>query len=169
MIRINDVHSIKLIAQAAQIEFVPKLHHCIATYDKDDKLAGGVIFTNYLSGSVQIHMAGFQRNWVNKAIIYLAFNYPFVQLGVKKLFGLVPERNVKARNNNLHLGFQIEYLTHDVFNYDDGVNGMYLISMYRNDCKWLKMPMPFIDYAPMHMTGPVRPVVVEAPAAGWLN
>jgi hypothetical protein len=168
MIRINDVHSIRLIAQAAQIEYVPRLHHCIATYDKNDKLAGGVIFTNYLSGSVQIHMAGFQRNWVNKAILYLAFNYPFVQLGVKKLFGLVPERNIAARNNDLHLGFKIEYLTHDVFNYDDGVNGMYLVSMYRQDCKWLKMRMPFIEYAPDHMTGPVRPIV-PTPEPRWIN
>lgn len=166
-IRINDVHSIRLIAQAAQIEFVPRLHHCIATYDKSDKLAGGVIFTNFLSGSVQIHMAGFQRNWVNKAILYLAFNYPFVQLGVKKLFGLVPERNTKARQNNLHLGFRIEYLTHDVFNYDDGVNGMYLISMYKKDCRWLDMPMPLIDYAPDHMTSLAKPVVEEAPQ--WMH
>jgi hypothetical protein len=168
MVRINDVHSIKLIAQAAQIEFVPQLHHCIATYDKSDKLAGGVMFTNYLSGSVQIHMAGFQRNWVNKAILYLAFNYPFVQLGVKKLFGMVPERNVAARNNDLHLGFKIEYLTHDVFNYDDGVNGMYLISMRKEDCRWLHMKLPFIEYAPEHMTGPVRPIVPTVESR-WMN
>jgi hypothetical protein len=167
MIRINDVHSIKLIAYAAQIEFVPKLHHCIATYDKSDKLMGGVIFTNYLSGSVQIHMAGFQRNWVNKAILYLAFNYPFVQLGVKKLFGLIPERNVASRNNTVHLGFKIEYLINDVFNFDDGVNGMYLLSMYKQDCKWLGMPMPFIDYAPDHLTGPVIPFEQDHPR--WIH
>jgi hypothetical protein len=167
MIRINDVHSIRLIAQAAQIEFVPKLHHCIATYDKSDRLAGGVIFTGYLSGSVQIHMAGFQRNWVNKAIIYLAFNYPFVQLGVNKLFGLVPERNTVSRNNTLHLGFKVEYLTPDVFNYEDGVNGMYLVSMYKKDCKWLDMPMPFIDYAPDYLTGPVLPLGQDQPR--WIH
>ena len=53
MIRINDIHAIRLIAQAAEIEFVPKLHHCIATYSETDQLAGGVIFTNYRIGSVQ--------------------------------------------------------------------------------------------------------------------
>lgn len=152
MIRINDVHSIQLIAHAAQIEFVPKLHHCIATYNVEDKLMGGVIFTGYLSGSVQIHVAGFRPHWLDKALLYLAFNYPFVQLGVKKLMALIPERNVASRNINLRFGFSVEYLTPDVFNYDDGVNGMYLTSMYRAHCKWLAMRMPFIEYAPQQLT-----------------
>jgi hypothetical protein len=81
----------------------------------------------------------------------------------------VPERNVVARNNNLHLGFKIEHLSHDVFNYDDGVNGMYLISMYKEDCKWLNMPMPFIEYAPEHLTGPARLPSVETAEARWMH
>jgi hypothetical protein len=92
-----------------------------------------------------------------------------VQLGVRKLFGLVPERNVAARNNDIHLGFKIEYLTADVFNYDDGINGMYLISMYKKDCKWLDMPMPFIEYAPEHLTGKVKSIMFEPDETRWMN
>jgi hypothetical protein len=129
MIRINDVHATMLIAQASIIEFVPKLHHCIADYSADDQLKGGVLFTNYRVGSVAIHMAGFRPNWVSKSMLYLAFHFPFQQLKVKKLFGAVPERNVAARNSNTRLGFKIEYMTEDVYDYEDGVNGMYLMSM----------------------------------------
>jgi hypothetical protein len=158
MIRINDVHATMLIAQASIIEFVPKLHHCIADYSADDQLKGGVLFTNYRVGSVAIHMAGFRPNWVSKSMLYLAFHFPFQQLKVKKLFGAVPERNVAARNSNTRLGFKIEYMTEDVYDYEDGVNGMYLMSMTKAECKWLDMKMPYIEYAPEERMGHIQPL-----------
>ena len=60
----------------------------------------------------------FNKHAVSKAMMYLAFDYPFRQLKVKKIFGLVPERNHQARKFNLKLGFKIEYLADDVFNHD---------------------------------------------------
>ena len=158
MIRINDVHATILIARAAEIEFVPKLHHCIADYSADDQLKGGVLFTNYRVGSVAIHMAGLRKNWVSKSMLYLAFHFPFKQLKVKKLFGMVPERNVEARNSDLRLGFKIEYTTDDVYGYEDGVNGMHLMSMRAEDCRWLAMPMPLIEYAPEERMGHIQPL-----------
>ena len=158
--RFDDVHAIRHIAQASVIQFVPKLHHCIAHYTDNDKLMGGVLFTDYRVGSVAIHMAGFHPQWVNKAMVYLAFDYPFNQLKVKKLIGMVPERNVKSRNNTLHLGFKIEYLVPDVLGYPDGVNGFYIMSMYKEDCRWLRMKMPYIEFAP-----PERTSIADAPLA----
>ena len=157
-IRIDDVHAIRLIASAAAIQFVPGIHHCIADYTESDQLKGGVLFTDYWGngGSCQIHMAGFRKNWVSKSMLYLAFHYPFQQLGVKKLFGLVPERNHVARNSNLRLGFIVEYLAEDVFNHADGVNGMYLMSMRKEACKWLNMKMPLTEYASESRTSVVR-------------
>ena len=157
MIRIDDVHATKLIAQAAEIEFIPRLHHCIADYSVEDQLKGGVLFTNYRVGSIAIHMAGFRKNWVSKAMLYLAFHFPFRQLKVKKLFGTVPERNIEARNNDLKLGFKIEYMVESVYGYEDNVNGMYLMSMTEAECKWLNMKMPLIEYAPVERTGPIQP------------
>ena len=170
MIRVDDVHAIKLIAESASIQYVPRWCHCIADYSADDQLKGGVIFTAYWGGSVMIHMAGFRKNWVSKAMVYLAFDYPFNQLRVKKLFGTVPERNIDARNSDLHLGFKIEYLTHDVFAYPDGVNGMYLMSMMRDDCRWLNMRMPYIEYAPMEMTNDVAArAAMSLPTVGMMQ
>jgi hypothetical protein len=34
---------------------------------------------------------------------------------------------------------------------------MYLVSMYKKDCKWLEMPMLYIEYAPEELTGPTQP------------
>ena len=68
MIRFDDVHAIRCIAQAVGIQFVPSLHHCIAEYDTTDKLTGGVLFTDFWGGSVGMHVAGFRKNWGSRAI-----------------------------------------------------------------------------------------------------
>jgi hypothetical protein len=157
LIRINDVHATMLIANACSVQFVPRIHHCIATYDESDKLVGGNLYTDYWGngGSCQLHTACFNKRAVSKAMMYLAFDYPFRQLKVGKIFGLVPERNIAARNFDLKLGFRIEYLAAGVFNHVDGVNGMYLMSMTKDECKWLDMKMPYIEYAPENKTSPI--------------
>lgn len=152
MIRLNDIHAIKLIAMAAKIQFVPKLHSCIARYSASDKLMGGVLYTDFWGGSVSMHWAGFCPNWVSRALIWLSFDYPFRQLNAKKVIGLTPESNVTARNTAIRFGFRIEYLVQDVFNDADGLNGMYILSLRREDCKWLDMPVPVIEFAPPALT-----------------
>jgi RimJ/RimL family protein N-acetyltransferase len=167
MIRFDDVHAIRLIAQASHIQFVPRLHRCIARYNERDQLMGGVLFTEFRGGSVAIHMAGFNPHWVNRAMIYLAFDYPFKQLQVKKLIGLVPESNVRARNANLKLGFKIEHLITDIYN--GSVNGMYIMSMLKDECRWLDMKMPFIDYAPPERTNDVNLPLADMPTVGLMQ
>lgn len=171
MIRFDDIHSIKLIAQACHVQFVPRLHHCIASYDDHDRIRGGILYTDYWGngGSCQMHVAGFQPGWASKSLLYLAFDYPFKQLGVGKVFGLVPERNVAARNFDLHLGFKIEYLASDVFGHADGVNGMYLMSMRKDECKWLAMKAPVIAYAPPERTNRIDQPLASMPAVGMIQ
>lgn len=159
MIRLNDIHAIKLIAMAAHIQFVPRLHSCIARYSATDRLMGGVLYTDFWGGSVTMHWAGFCPNWVSRALIWLAFDYPFRQLNAKKVLGLTPESNVVARNTALKFGFKIEYLVDDVFNDADSLNGMYILSMRKEDCKWLDMPVPVIDFAPPALTRTFDPRV----------
>ena len=169
IIRFDDVHAIRLIAQAAKIQFVPRLHHAIASYDNNDILTGGVLFTDWMGGSIQVHVAGFRPNWASKALLYLAFNYPFEQLKVNKLIGLVPEENHQARNLNLHLGFRIEYKIDDVFNHRSLANGMWIMSMRREDCRWLKMKPPHIEYAPLDRTNRVDMPLASMPAIGVMQ
>jgi hypothetical protein len=164
MIRIDDIHATKLIAQAAHVQFVPKLHHCIADYDSNDCLRGGTLYADYWGGSVMTHFAGFRKRWITKQLLWLGFDYPFNQLKVKKIFGLIPEWNVQSRNVGLHLGYKIEYLTDDVFNFPDGVNGMYLMSMRKEACKWLDMPRPHIEFAPQERTNSFdKPLIMPEP------
>jgi hypothetical protein len=169
MIRFDDVHAIKLIAKASNMQFVPLMHHCIARYNSQDQLMGGVLFSDWMGGSVQVHVAGFQPCWADKGLLYLTFNYPFTQLGVKKLIGLVPEWNYRARNLNLHLGFKIEYKVDDVFNHQQLDNGMYIMSMRREDCKWLNMKQPYIEFAPPERTNRIDMPLAHVEPLGMLH
>lgn len=164
MIRVNDMHAFKLLAIAAEVPFVPGLHGCIARYSTDDKLMGGVVYTDYKVGSVVMHWASFHKNWVSRALIWLAFDYPFRQLNVDKVFGLTPESNVTARNAALRFGFKIETIVHDVFRRADGMNNLYVLGMYRKDCKWLDMPVPVLDFAPPEKTNTVDMLKLESPS-----
>lgn len=158
-IRLNDVHAIKLIAQQAHVRYVPGQSHCISQYDSRDVLMAGVLFTDWNQGSIQQHTAVWGGTGGLRPLLWLVFQYPFIQLGVKKIFGLVPEFNIQARNLNLHLGYKIEYLADDVFGYGDGTpNGMYLMSMRKEECRWLTMKCPPIEYAPLMFTNIVHPL-----------
>jgi hypothetical protein len=104
------------------------------------------------------HFAGFRKGWISKPLLWLGFDFPFNQLKVKKLFGIIPEWNWQSRNLALHLGYKIEILLADVFDFTHGVNGMYVVSMEREDCRWLNMPKPHIELAPMSVTN--RPLAM---------
>jgi hypothetical protein len=159
MIRIDDVHSINLVMKAAQVHFVPYLHHCISLYNSTDRLMAGVLFTDWNQGSVLMHFAVFPpTGGLGKDLLWLAFHYPFEQLKVKKVFGLVPEWNIPARNLDLKLGFKIEYKIDDVFNHKHLDNGMYIMSMKREDCRWLKMKEPKIHFARPEQTNILKPI-----------
>lgn len=147
VMRMNDVHATKLIASSTSVQFVPHLHYCIADYDDRDILRGGTLYTEYWKKSCNVHFAGFRPNWISKQMLWVGFDFPFNQLGVKKLFGLIPEWNYKSRLLALHMGFKVEYLAHDVYDMPDAVNGMYIMSMLKDDCKWLKMKRPFFQFA----------------------
>lgn len=167
MIRIDDTHAIRVIAQVAHVQYVPAIHHCIAQYTPDDILMGGILFTDWNGGSLQVHMALFGGGGSFRPMIWLGFQYPFVQLKIKKMFGLVPEYNERARKFNLHLGFKIEYLADDVFNHPPGVpNGMYLMSMRKEDCRWLDMKPPVIEYAPTMFT---NNILQHLPTVGMMQ
>ena len=51
---------------------------------------GGVIFSNYTGESIAMHSAAWDQHWINRDMLFVIFDYPFNQLGVKRMFGQVP-------------------------------------------------------------------------------
>jgi hypothetical protein len=147
MYRINDVHATKLIKEYCRTTFEPGKDWSISRYDGKDCLMGGYIFNNYSGpgGSLQTHMCAFRPGWASKSLVYLSFHFPFRQLRVRKIIGLVPEANKESYNLCLHLGLKVEALIPDVYPFEP--SGSYVMSIYAENCKWLGMAPPVIDFA----------------------
>ena len=134
MIVFGNEHFGRVIAEAAGTTFNPEVDRCIARVERQE-LWGGVVFQNYTGASIGIHVAAFRDDWINKDMLWVTFHYPFVQLGCKKIFGLVPVSNRKALEFDLKLGFKIEATITDVF--DDG--DCAVVSMRKDECRWLRV------------------------------
>lgn len=134
MIVFNNVDHGHRIAIEAGCYFNPAVDVCISRLE-NEQLLGGVIYQNFTGESVAMHMAGFHPRWVNRDLIWVSFDYPFRQLGVKRVFGQVPESNTRALEFDLRFGFKVVTKIDGVFR--DG--GVIVIMLEREDCKWLNL------------------------------
>lgn len=115
--------------------FDPKLDIAIARVRRD-KLIGGVLFTDFTGESVAIHTASWDEHWVNRDLIFVVFDYPFNQLGVKRIFGRVPETNIQARNFNLHCGFVDVARIEGVYKHNVA---QIIMRLNREDCRFFRI------------------------------
>lgn len=94
-----------------------------------------VIYDHYEEGgSVQMHIAIDNPKYVTRQAISDVFEYPFIQLGVNKVIGIVNSENIKALEFDVRLGFEVEAVIADAYNVGD----MYILSMTRQQCRWLR-------------------------------
>lgn len=136
-IRFNDITHGTMICEAAGAAFNPLVDQCIARVTPQGNLRGGMAYTNYtgLGGSISMHVAGFDRRWLSRDLLWVAFSYPFDQLCLKQIFGQVHARRFADLNLFLSAGFRAVTTIEDV--YPDG--DMILLSMYREDCRFLNI------------------------------
>jgi hypothetical protein len=101
---------------------------------EDEGLLGGVLYQGYTGASIRGSMVGFHPRWIDRDMLWMAFHYPFDQLGVNKVLGFIHSTNLKALDFNRKLGFKEEARISDVFRAADLV----IMSMRREDCRWLE-------------------------------
>lgn len=128
------------IAKAAGSNFNPAADRCIARV-KDGILLGGVVYVNYSIASISAHVCGFVDNWMNRDLLWVLFDYPFVQLGCDKIIVQIPETNIKSLEFATNLGFNLETKVIDVF---PNGGALLVLGMYRRDCRWLKIKPRFL-------------------------
>lgn len=74
--------------------------------ERDGELVATVVFDNFTKHDLCMHIASDgTKRWMNKELLVSAFSYPFVQLGVERVTGLVPADNDDALRFDEHLGF----------------------------------------------------------------
>lgn len=111
--------------------FTPENSSCIGLLDKDGNLVAGVWYESYTKTSIIAHIAIEGR--MSKEFLSVIFNYPFVQLGVNKIIGIVNSSNEDALRLDNKLGFVEEARIKDV--YPDG--DMVLLTMTKDKCRFL--------------------------------
>lgn len=106
---------------------------CISV-TREGKLAAGVLYDNFRQRSVQMHIVSFMKNWMTRDALWVAFDYPFNQMGVEVIFGPVPSTDTKTLDFDRHIGFKDRGAV-----LKDAVPGgdLIFLSMYREDCRWL--------------------------------
>ena len=134
MIVTGDIEHGHRIAARAGTVFNPDADVVLARVEGGE-LYGGVTYTGYTGASIHMHSGGFVPNWANREILWMMFDYPFNQLGCKKVFGQVPETNTRALEIDQKLGFKVVAKIDDVF--PDGA--CYVLALAREDCRWLKL------------------------------
>lgn len=134
MIRLNNRNDAWSIAREAGVVYNPAADVVIARVD-DAGLLGGVIYQNYTRESISMHVAGFTRTWLNRDMLWAAFQYPFGQLHCARVFLQIPETNVKSLEFAQNLGFKIVTKIDGVFS--DGA--CVVLRLDKDECRWLSI------------------------------
>lgn len=108
----------------------------IGWIEEDGTLTAGVLYDQYNGRSICMHVASDgSREWLTREFLAYAFAYPFLQLKVKKILGLVDSTNENALCFDEALGFKVECVVEDA-----GKTGsLVILSMSKDGCKWLKL------------------------------
>lgn len=99
------------------------------------RLVAGVLYEDWNGANVSCHIRG-DGNWANREFLWAIFAYPFNQLGVRRLTGLVDSANKVANEFNLRLGFVLECSL--VGATPSGNLNIY--RMTRDECRFLRLP-----------------------------
>jgi RimJ/RimL family protein N-acetyltransferase len=98
-----------------------------------DRILGVVVFDAFTPYDVNMHIVIEDRRCVTRRILKQVFSYPFKQLGMRRVTGLVPASNVAALAFDLRLGFRHEgRKIHGAGDEDEIVLGM-----VAEGCPWL--------------------------------
>lgn len=99
----------------------------------DDQLIAGVVYHNWRPPGIEMSIASLNPRWCNRRILYHLFNYPFNQLGVARITGLVDSSNKSARDFDERLGFVHEGTLRKAHPNDDAE----IYGMLREECRWI--------------------------------
>jgi RimJ/RimL family protein N-acetyltransferase len=106
---------------------------------ENGKLIAGVVFDYFNGASINMHVAAVGKRWMTREYLHFCFWYPFEQLKVKRINGLVPESNLAARKFDEHLGFELEARLQDAHPSGD----VLVYRMFKKDCRWLNMKVRY--------------------------
>lgn len=101
-------------------------------WEEGGELVAGTLYDMFNGRSICMHVA--VEKPVTRTFTRTCFDYPFNQLGVQKVIGLVDSTNDSALRFDRHLGFVEEARIADAGKTGDLV----LLTMTRQQCRWIQ-------------------------------
>lgn len=102
--------------------------------ERDGELVAVVVFDSFSSCDANMHIASDgTKRWMTAGLLHAAFAYPFVQMRLKRLTGIVPAKNWDAIAFDEHIGFRREGYCPEALPDDDVV----ILGMRRADCRFI--------------------------------
>lgn len=102
---------------------------------RDGDIVAVTVYDTYSQNDLCMHIASDgTKRWLNKEFLVKCFAYPFIQLGLERVTGLVDEENTRALQFDLNLGFREEGRHPKA-----GKNGSTLISLglLKENCRFI--------------------------------
>ncbi len=140
VIHLNEIEHGEAIADRIGIRFVPRVDRTISITSHGN-LIGGVVYTDYTQRTIQIHGAAWIPRALTRDLLWTVFTYPFDVLRVERVLAYVATTNERSTKLCLGVGFKEHALIRDVV--PDG--HMMVLSMGREDCRWLKWRPRYLD------------------------
>lgn len=101
--------------------------------EKDGELVAGVVYDYFNHANVCMHVAGVGKHWLNREYLWYCFYYPFEQLKVRRVTGLIAETNTDSRRFAVGLGFEYEARLQGAHPTGD----LLVYRMFKDQCRWL--------------------------------
>lgn len=92
-------------------------------------------YTGFVGKTCQMHVVNLVTRRTPRKLLWAAFDYPFNQLGLQTVLGIVNSKNEQAMKFDRHLGFK-ELLRLDGQHEDGG--DLIVFAMDKDECRWIK-------------------------------
>lgn len=99
---------------------------------KDGDLVAGVLYEDWNGANLMCHIRG-EKGWADRKFLRIMFDYPFNQIGAKRLTAPISSTNKRAIEFVQRLGFVLECVLAQAT--PDG--DMHIYRIFREDCKYL--------------------------------
>jgi len=102
---------------------------------KGDEVIAAAVYDEYNGQNIFVHLAGKPgRKWLNREFLKWGFDYPFNQLGVKRLTAWVHADNLESVRFVEHIGFRREATLEKA---GPGGVDVYIFVMFREECRYV--------------------------------
>jgi RimJ/RimL family protein N-acetyltransferase len=100
----------------------------------ESQILAVTVYNEFYEAGCAIHIAAVPgRSWATKAFVRAAFEYPFNQLGYRRLTGYVAAKNLEAQRLDEHLGFKREGYLREMLPDDDVI----VYGMLKSECRFI--------------------------------